>query len=98
MAYEGKALLLAQQRNFVEAIPLWRLAISGYEANHYQPDGPAIAAAKVQLAAALAASGQPGEARSLLAAVDEIAERELGPEHPARLAAARLRRELKNPR
>jgi eukaryotic-like serine/threonine-protein kinase len=98
MAYEGKALLLGQQRNFVEAIPLWRLAISGYEANHYQPDGPAIAAAKVQLAAALAASGQPGEARSLLAAVDEIAERELGPEHPARLAAARLRRELKNPR
>jgi len=95
MAYEGKALLLGQQGSFVEAIPLWRLAISGYEANHYQPDGPAIASAKVQLAAALAASGHPGEARSLLAAVDKIVESELGPEHPARLTAARLRRELR---
>ncbi len=95
MAYEGKALLLGQQGSFVEAIPLWRLAISGYEANHYQSDGPAIASAKVQLAAALAASGHPGEARSLLAAVDKIVERELAPEHPARLTAARLRRELR---
>ena len=97
MAYEGKALLLGQRRNFAEAIPLWRLAISGYEANQYQPNGPAIASAKVHLAVALAASGQPAEARSLLVAVDEIVERELRPEHPARLAAARLRRQLKFP-
>ena len=98
MAYEGKALLLGKQRHFLEAIPLWRLAIAGYEANHYQSDGPAISTAKVQLAADLAAVGQVAEARSLTADAGPVVDHEVAAEHPARLALARLRQAPLNQR
>jgi len=93
MTYEGKALLLARQRRFAEAVPLLRMAIAGYAANQYLPDGPAIAAAKVELAEDLFALGRRTEAQSLIAEASPIVARELAPTHHARLTLARLRAE-----
>jgi tetratricopeptide (TPR) repeat protein len=96
MAYEGKALLLGRERRFAEAVPLLRLVIAGYGADEYPADGPAIAAAKVELAAALASLGKFDEARSLIDSAGPIVDRELAPTHAARRTLQRLRAELNN--
>jgi eukaryotic-like serine/threonine-protein kinase len=88
MAYEGKALLLEREQRYADAAPLLRRAIAGYSANQYLPGGPAIAAARIELAGSLKALGQVAEARALVAAAGPIVERELAPAHPGRLALA----------
>jgi eukaryotic-like serine/threonine-protein kinase len=98
MAYEGKALLLARERRYSEAVPLYRLAIAGYANIRYAPDGPSIAAARVELADSLAALGQLGQARALIAQSGAIVEAGLAPTHPARIMLNRLRRSLRLPR
>jgi len=94
MAYEGKALLLTRERRFAEAVPLLRLVITGYGADEYPADGPAIAAAKVELAAALLSAGQAAEAKELVEAAGPIVDRELAPTHAARLTLQNLRTRL----
>ena len=94
MAYEGKALLLARVRRFAEAVPLYRRAIAGYANSRYAPDGPSIAAAKVELAASLASLGRRAEARALIAESGAIVDAGLAPTHPARITLNRLRRIL----
>lgn len=95
MAYEGKALLLARERRFAAAVPLYRLAIAGYADSRYALDGPTIAAAKVELADSLAALGRFAEARDLVAQSGAIVEAGLAPAHPARITLNRLRRTLR---
>ncbi|HEY2035670.1 MAG TPA: protein kinase [Steroidobacteraceae bacterium] len=97
MAYEGKALLLARERRFAAAVPLYRLAIAGYANCRYALDGPTIAAAKVELAESLAALGRLAEARGLVAESGAIVDAGLAPAHPARITLNRLRRTLRPP-
>jgi tetratricopeptide (TPR) repeat protein len=97
MAYEGKALLLARERRFAAAVPLYRLAIAGYANSRYAADGPSIAAAKVELAASLASLGRQAEARDLVLESGPIVELGLAPTHPARITLGRLRRTLSAP-
>jgi eukaryotic-like serine/threonine-protein kinase len=91
MAYEAKGLLRVRERRFAEAVPLLRLAIAGYGSTQFVPDGPAIAAAKVELAGSLLELGQGAEAQSLIAEAGAIVDRELAPTHRARIMLARLR-------
>ena len=91
MVYEAKALLLNRKRRFDEAISLLRLAIAGYGGDGYLPDGPAIAAAKVELAANLLQVGQVTEAKELIAAAGPIVDRELAPTHRVHTALVRSR-------
>jgi eukaryotic-like serine/threonine-protein kinase len=95
MAYEAKGLLLIRERRFAEAVPLLRLAIAGLSGNEYALDGPAIAAAKVELAGSLLELGQAEEARSLITEAGPIIDRELAPTHRARVTLARLRARTK---
>ena len=97
MAYEGKARLLARERRFAAAVPLYRLAIAGYTNSRYAPDGPTIAASKVELADSLASLGRLEEARALVAQSGAIVERGLAPTHPASVALSRLRKTLHLP-
>jgi len=94
MAYEGKALLLARERRFAEAVPLYRLAITGYADSQYASDGPTIAAASIELADSLNSLGRRAEARTLIAESGPIADAGLAPAHPARIALSRLRKAL----
>ena len=94
MAYEGKALLLARERRFAEAVPLYRLAIAGYGNSLYAPDGPSIAAVKVELADSLTSLGQRAEARTLIAQSGAIVDAGLASTHPARATLHRLRKTL----
>lgn len=94
MAYEGKALLLAREHRFAAAVPLYRLAITGYGNSQYASDGPTIAATKVELADSLAALGRLAEARGLLAESGAIVDGGLAPTHPARITLNRLRKAL----
>jgi eukaryotic-like serine/threonine-protein kinase len=94
MAYEGKALLLARESRYAEAMPLYRLAIAGYGNSQYAPDGPTIAAAKVELADSLASQGRLAEARALVAESGNIVEAGLAATHPARIMLGRLRKAL----
>jgi hypothetical protein len=73
-----------------------RLAIAGYSGTEYALDGPAVAAAKVELAGSLLELGQAGEAQSLIADAGPIVERELAPTHRVRVMLARLRARTKN--
>ncbi|HEX8756146.1 MAG TPA: tetratricopeptide repeat protein [Steroidobacteraceae bacterium] len=98
MAYEGKALLLAREGRFAEAVPLYRLAIGGYINCRYAPDGPTIAAARIELAQSLTSLGRLDEARTLLADSGGIVKAGLAPTHPARLALNRLHKTLRVPR
>ena len=97
MAYEGKALLLARERRFAAAVPAYRLAIAGYVNSRYAPDGPTIAASKVELADSLASLGKLAEARSLLAQSGAIVDAGLAPTHPASVTLSRLRKTLHLP-
>jgi serine/threonine protein kinase/tetratricopeptide (TPR) repeat protein len=94
MAYEGKALMLARERRFAAAIPLYRLAIAGYADSRYALNGPTIAASKVELADSLAALGKLEEARALLGESGAIVEAGLAPTHPASITLSRLRSAL----
>jgi hypothetical protein len=94
MAYEGKALLLARESRFAEAVPLYRLAITGYADSQYAPDGPSIAATRVELADSLTSLGRLAEARALIAESGPIVDAGLAPTHPARIALGRLRKAL----
>jgi tetratricopeptide (TPR) repeat protein len=94
MAYEGKALLLARENRSSEAVPLYRLAITGYGNSLYAPDGPTIAATRVELADSLTSLGRFSQARALIAQSGAIADAGLAPTHPARIALNRLRRKL----
>jgi len=94
MAYEGKALLLAREGRHAEAVPLYRLAIDAYTRCLYAPNGPTIAAARIELAESLAALGQVTEARTLVAQSGAIVDAGLAPTHPARGTLGRLRRRL----
>ena len=94
MAYEGKALLLAREKRFAAAVPLYRLAIAGYANSRYAPEGPSIAAARVELADSLAGLGQRAEARALVVQSGPIVDAGLAPTHPARITLTRLRKEL----
>src|SRR6185437_11088163 len=98
MAYEGKALLLARERRFAAAVPLYRLAITGYANSRYAPDGPSIAATNIELADSLASLGQLVEARSLVIESGAGVDGGLARTHPARIALNRLRRVLHAPR
>lgn len=91
MAYEGKALVLADEHRFAEAVPLYRLAITGYANSRYVADGPAIAATRVELADSLTSLGRLAEARALIARSGAIVDAGLAPTHPARIALNRLR-------
>ena len=97
MAYEGKALLLAHERRFGEAVPLYRLAIAGYANSRYAPAGPTIAASKVELADSLASLGKFTEARALVLESGAIVDSGLAPTHPASVTLARLRQRLHLP-
>ena len=97
MAYEGKALLLARERRIAEAVPLYRLAISGYVNSRYAPDGPTIAAARIELADCLASLGQRAEARALVVQSGAIVDAGLARTHPARITLNRLRKTLRVP-
>jgi eukaryotic-like serine/threonine-protein kinase len=97
MAYEGEALLLAGEQRFADAVPLYELAITGYAASQYAPDGPSIAAARVELADSLASLGRATQARALIATAGAIVAAGLAPAHPARIALRRLRRTLRIP-
>lgn len=97
MAYEGKAVLLARERRFAAAVPLYRLAITGYANSRYAADGPSIAAAKVELADSLAALGQVAQARALVLQSGAIVDASLAPTHPARITLNRLRKVLNAP-
>jgi tetratricopeptide (TPR) repeat protein len=97
MAYEGKALLLARERRFAAAVPLYRLAITGYADSRYAADGPTIAATKVELADSLAALGRLAEARALVQESGAIVDVGLAPTHPARVTLTRLRKSLHAP-
>lgn len=97
MAYEGKALLLARENRFADAVPLYKLAIVGYANSRYAPDGPTIAAARVELADSLASIGQRAEARSLVVQSAVIVDAGLAPTHPARITLKRLRKLLRVP-
>jgi tetratricopeptide (TPR) repeat protein len=90
LAYEGKALMLEREGHFAEAAPLLRRAIAGYTSNQYLPDGPAVAAARIELADSLTHQGQTAAARALVAAAAGTVRRELAPAHPAQLALLRL--------
>lgn len=98
MAYEGKALLLARQHRYSEAAPLYRLAITGYTNIRYAPDGPSIAATRIELADSLASLGQRARARALIGESGAIVEAGLAPTHPARIMLSRLRKSLHVPR
>ena len=91
MADEAKALLLYRERRFAEAIPLLRLAVAGYRRDEYRPDGPGIAAAKVELAANLLAVRRAAEAGKLIAAAAPIVDRDLARTQRARLMLKHLR-------
>ncbi|MGA7538309.1 MAG: serine/threonine-protein kinase [Steroidobacteraceae bacterium] len=95
MAYEGKGLLLAREGRFAEAVPLYRLAISGYANSRYAPNGPTIAAAKIELAASLASLGRLAQARALISGSGAIVAAGLAPTHPARMTLNRLRKGLR---
>jgi serine/threonine protein kinase len=95
MAYEGKALLLADQQRFADAVPLYRLAITGYTNSRYAADGPSIAATRVELADSLTSLGQVAAARALIAKSGAIVDAGLSPTHPARIALKRLRSVLR---
>lgn len=95
MAYEGKALLFARERRFADAVPLYRVAIAGYTNSRYEPDGPSIAAARVELADSLTSLGRLAEARTLIAEAGPIVDEGLAPTHPARIALGRLRKTLR---
>ena len=97
MAYEGKALLLAREDRCADAVPLYKLAIAGYANSRYAPDGPTIAAARVELADSLASIGQRAEARSLVEQSGVIVDAGLAPTHPARITLERLRKLLQLP-
>ncbi|HEX5462160.1 MAG TPA: protein kinase [Steroidobacteraceae bacterium] len=97
MAYEGKALLLAREDRFADAVPLYKLAIAGYANSRYAPDGPTIAAARIELADSLASIGQRAEARSLVVQSGVIVNAGLAPTHPARITLERLRKLLQLP-
>jgi serine/threonine protein kinase/tetratricopeptide (TPR) repeat protein len=97
MAYESKAVLLARESRFAQAVPLYRLAITGYASSRYAPDGPTIAATRIELADSLAALGQRGEARALLAQSGAIVDAGLAATHPARITLGRLRKVLRVP-
>ena len=97
MAYEGKALLLAQERRFAAAVPLYRLALTGYANSLYASDGPTIAATKVELADSLASLGRLAEARALVLEAGAIVDGGLAPMHPARITLNRLRKTLHAP-
>jgi len=91
MAYEAKAVLLASERRFTEAVPLYRVALQGYLSGTYASDGPSIAAVRIELAESLFALRQYPEARALMASSAPIVERELAATHPARQLLTRLR-------
>jgi eukaryotic-like serine/threonine-protein kinase len=97
MAYEGEALLLASEQRYADAVPLYELAITGYAASQYAPDGPSIAAARVELADSLVSLGRATQARALIASSGAIVDAGLAPAHPARIALRRLRRRLRIP-
>ena len=97
MAYEGKALLLARERRFAAAVPLYRLAIAGYTNSRYASDGPTIAANKVELADSLASLGNLAQARSLVVESGGIVDAGLAPTHPASITLRRLRKTLQLP-
>ena len=94
MAYEGKGLLLANEKRFAEAVPLYRLAITGYTNSRYAPNGPTIAATRIELAASLASLGRRRQARALISGSGAIVDAGLAPTHPARMTLNRLRRVL----
>ncbi|MDE2447499.1 MAG: serine/threonine protein kinase [Gammaproteobacteria bacterium] len=94
MAYEGKALLLARESRDAEAVPLYRLAIAGYGNSLYAPDGPTIAAAKIELADSLTSLGRAAQARALVVESGAAVDTGLAPVHPARATLNRLRRKL----
>jgi tetratricopeptide (TPR) repeat protein len=95
MAYEGKALLLAREKRFAEAVPLYRLAIRGYANSRYALNGPTIAATKIELAASLASLGRLAQARALISEAGAIVDADLAPTHPARVTLTRLRKVLR---
>ncbi|MGH8290604.1 MAG: protein kinase domain-containing protein [Steroidobacteraceae bacterium] len=95
MAYEGKALLLAREKRFAEAVPLYRLAIAGYANSRYAPNGPTIAATQIELAASLASLGRLAQARALISEAGATVDAGLAPTHPARLTLTRLRKALR---
>ena len=94
MAYEGEALLLAREHRFAAAVPLYRLAIAGYTNSRYAPDGPTIAASKVELADSLASLGKLTQARTLVVESGAIVDAGLAPTHPASVILSRLRKTL----
>ncbi|MHB8815159.1 MAG: protein kinase domain-containing protein, partial [Steroidobacteraceae bacterium] len=94
MAYEGKALLLARENRYTEAVPLYGLAIAGYANSRYASVGPTIAATRVELADSLTSLGRLAEARTLIAESGAIVDAGLAPTHPARIALNRLRKAL----
>jgi eukaryotic-like serine/threonine-protein kinase len=94
MAYEAKANLLAGEKRYSEAAPLYRTAIQDYASGHYLPDGPTTAAAKIELAQCLFGLGQHAEARSLVEEVGTVVERQLAPGHPAQAVLVKLRKAL----
>jgi eukaryotic-like serine/threonine-protein kinase len=98
MTYEAKAILLAGEKRYHEAVALYRMALDGYSAGKYVPDGPSIAAVKVELAESLFALSQRAEARSLLDSSVAVIDRELAPTHPARILMNRLRKAMRLPR
>jgi eukaryotic-like serine/threonine-protein kinase len=97
MACEGKALLLARERRFADAVPLYRRAIADYADSRYEPDGPTVAATKVELAASLAALNRLPEARALILESGATVDAGLAPTHPARVMLGRLRKKLHVP-
>jgi tRNA A-37 threonylcarbamoyl transferase component Bud32 len=97
MAYEGKAMLLASEQRHHEAVDLYRIALDGYSSGKYVPNGPSIAAVKVELAESLLALGQRVEARSLVDSSGAVIDRELAPTHPARILLNQLRKAMRLP-
>jgi serine/threonine protein kinase len=95
MTYEAKAMLLAGLKRYQEAVGLYRIALAGYSSGKYVPDGPAIAATKIELAESLSALGQRAEARSLVQSSAAVIDRELAPTHPARILLGRLNKTMR---
>jgi serine/threonine protein kinase len=94
MAYKAKADLLAAERRYAEAVPLYILAKENYAASRYLADGPSISAVNVELAESLLALGRRAEARALVTESGPVVERELAPTHPTQAVLERLRKSL----
>jgi hypothetical protein len=90
-------MLLASEQRHHEAVDLYRIALDGYSSGKYVPNGPSIAAVKVELAESLLALGQRVEARSLVDSSGAVIDRELAPTHPARILLNQLRKAMRLP-